>query len=431
MLTAERRVGRMVVVVVMISSMGGLLVGCFRALPSTPRRILADRLDADAKKQDQLSRVFMKGDCAKCQHVPEVTQHTQANPQQECMRGCQYIPLTKRDGATIQELEGGTRNDCDLHSILNDPVPCGDVCDYNAGTRTEGKWGFHEIVKEINCSAMFLRQQHALPSSIWPPPKAVPENLRAAFLMDSDRLGRISVSHEFYQQRQAGGGISGWSEEYVEDLIKKARTAEHRHEPAGYPGSSDTINDAISNFPVSGLEGAVYGSELPWVEAMVLSQGAAHVTTIEYREIHSEHSHISTMVPTTAAELWLSGEFDLLDFGVSFSSFEHAGLGRYGDRLNPFGDLEAMGQAWCFTKPGGLFYFAGPFAPEQEDTLVYNAHREYGRHRLPHLFASWEVLDVVEGQQPLYVLRKIDPKCPDATPQSGCPGKFRYQPQRS
>ena len=35
---------------------------------------------------------------------------------------------------------------------------------------------------------------------------------------------------------------------------------------------------------------------------------------------------------------------------VTFSSLEHSGLGRYGDSLNPWGDLITMAKAWCLTK---------------------------------------------------------------------------------
>ena len=38
---------------------------------------------------------------------------------------------------------------------------------------------------------------------------------------------------------------------------------------------------------------------------------------------------------------------------VTFSSLEHSGLGRYGDQLNPWGDLITMAKAWCVVKPGG------------------------------------------------------------------------------
>lgn len=46
-------------------------------------------------------------------------------------------------------------------------------------------------------------------------------------------------------------------------------------------------------------------------------------------------------------------ERNKFDFVVSFSSMEHSGLGRYGDGINPWGDLIASAKAWCLTKLGG------------------------------------------------------------------------------
>ena len=36
-------------------------------------------------------------------------------------------------------------------------------------------------------------------------------------------------------------------------------------------------------------------------------------------------------------------------------AIEHSGLGRYGEALNPWGDLITMAKAWCLTKQGGKF----------------------------------------------------------------------------
>ena len=38
---------------------------------------------------------------------------------------------------------------------------------------------------------------------------------------------------------------------------------------------------------------------------------------------------------------------------ITYSSLEHSGLGRYGDSLNPWGDLITMAKAWCLLKPKG------------------------------------------------------------------------------
>lgn len=42
-----------------------------------------------------------------------------------------------------------------------------------------------------------------------------------------------------------------------------------------------------------------------------------------------------------------------VDFAVSFSSIEHNGLGRYGDALDPNGDLRDVELLSCIIRPGG------------------------------------------------------------------------------
>jgi hypothetical protein len=97
----------------------------------------------------------------------------------------------------------------------------------------------------------------------------------------------------------------------------------------------------------------VIGSENPWVEACVLSAGAKHVTTLEYGLIMSEHPQVSTLLPNNARMAYLNGSLVQFDAIVTFSSVEHSGLGRYGDQLNPWGDLQAMARGWCVCKAGG------------------------------------------------------------------------------
>jgi hypothetical protein len=80
-----------------------------------------------------------------------------------------------------------------------------------------------------------------------------------------------------------------------------------------------------------------------------------------------------------------------VDIAFSYSSFEHDGLGRYGDPLSPDGDLRAMQEAHTFLKDDGILFLGVPFGP---DCLTWNAHRIYGKHRLPLLLKGWKCLDV-------------------------------------
>jgi hypothetical protein len=77
------------------------------------------------------------------------------------------------------------------------------------------------------------------------------------------------------------------------------------------------------------------------------------------------------------------------DCAFSISSFEHDGLGRYGDPLDPYGDLAAMIQAKRNVVYGGVLFLAVPVG---EDALVWNAHRIYGILRLPLLLHNWKRL---------------------------------------
>jgi hypothetical protein len=102
---------------------------------------------------------------------------------------------------------------------------------------------------------------------------------------------------------------------------------------------------------------------------------------------------------------------------VSISSIEHDGLGRYGDPINPNGDLRAMREFKEMLKPGGLLLLAVPVG---QDAVVWNAHRIFGRKRLPLLMDGWELIDsfgfseklfdakLGEDVQPVFVLRSKD-----------------------
>ena len=98
---------------------------------------------------------------------------------------------------------------------------------------------------------------------------------------------------------------------------------------------------------------------------------------------------------------------------LSVSSIEHDGLGRYGDPINPKGDLMFMEKAKTMIPQDGLFFLQVPIG---KDRLFFNAYRIYGKLRLPKLLNGWRVLDTfgfseemleIEASvivQPLFVL---------------------------
>ncbi|XP_013390138.1 uncharacterized protein LOC106158621 [Lingula anatina] len=145
---------------------------------------------------------------------------------------------------------------------------------------------------------------------------------------------------------------------------------------------------------LNGKSGIVIGTQHPWVEVMLLNVGVNHVTTVDYNTITIEHPNISVISVTNLAEKNLDGRFQPADFAVSFSSIEHAGLGRYGDPVNPYGDLESAAQTWCMLKPGGLFFLGVPANfGKRKGKIRFNGDRVYGEARLEHLTANFLELE--------------------------------------
>eukprot|EP00474_Spongospora_subterranea_P000021 CRZ00479.1 hypothetical protein [Spongospora subterranea] len=118
---------------------------------------------------------------------------------------------------------------------------------------------------------------------------------------------------------------------------------------------------------------------------MALRAGSGPILTVEFGEIISEHPMISTMIPKEFTESFLNGKIEPFDYGISFSSLEHDGLGRYGDILNPIGDLQSLAKALSYIKPGGFFFLG---LMNGDDEIVFNAHRIYGKLRMPKIMAG-------------------------------------------
>jgi len=241
------------------------------------------------------------------------------------------------------------------------------------------------------CHEVFSAKNEA--AATWPPPHRIPPSLEYAFTMN----GRVPVVESYVTERQNGGRGYYWTY----DEIEKTREDIRKNLPLNsLVGSSHlcyklpVCRDALNKrYSVKGQRGIVFGSQKPWAEALLLEAGARRVFTYEYMKIISDHSSLSSGTPAEVANKFLgSSNFARFDFGFSFSSFEHDGLGRYGEPLNPVGDLQSLSKASCLIKPGGLFFLGLPVG---SDALVFNSHRIYGKVRLPHILQHFELLEFV------------------------------------
>ncbi|MEM9282585.1 MAG: DUF268 domain-containing protein, partial [Verrucomicrobiota bacterium] len=160
-----------------------------------------------------------------------------------------------------------------------------------------------------------------------------------------------------------------WSNELLNRLVYLA-SKDADISPSDYPGSALQFYAAFQSHPIEGQDILVVGSISPWVEAIALSRGASSVTTTDYARITCESDQIRLIAPRE-----VFNRSDAFDAVCSFSSIEHDGLGRYGDRLNPAGDFETMARLRNCLKNDGRFYLGIPIGL---GVIVGNFHRIYG-----------------------------------------------------
>lgn len=169
----------------------------------------------------------------------------------------------------------------------------------------------------------------------------------------------------------------------VDSMIEKAQRRE-TDSPARYPKATAMLYECLDRFPIKNKTVAVIGSVTPWFEAVCLAFGGIP-TTIEYNKLTTDDDRLNLMT---------KDEYDRdpfqFDAVLSMSSYEHDGLGRYGDPLDPDGDIKAMKLVKeVMLKKKGLLYLAVPIG---KDELWWNAHRIYGQLRWPKLIDGFEMV---------------------------------------
>lgn len=208
------------------------------------------------------------------------------------------------------------------------------------------------------------------------PPREIPPELRDRYTLG----GRIPVRENYADDTYPSNHPLIYTDEEIDCYLERIQNKEYYI----YGGLDYFLWDAFTRYPVAGLELANMGSTTPWFESVCLSFGC-RPTTIDYNTIVTRSNRIKTM---TVAE-W-ERDRPRFDCALTISSFEHDGLGAYGDPLDPDGDLKAMKKMKEIVKPGGLLYFNVPLGP---DTLRWNRARTYGPIRLPMMLEGWTLID--------------------------------------
>ncbi|MBI2476215.1 MAG: DUF268 domain-containing protein [Candidatus Taylorbacteria bacterium] len=92
---------------------------------------------------------------------------------------------------------------------------------------------------------------------------------------------------------------------------------------------------------------------------------------------------------------------------------EHIGLGRYGEPLDPDGDLKAIGELMRVLAPKGDLLFV---APVGKPKIVFNAHRVYAYGQIMEYFSKLKLVEfslIPEDARDGGLIRNADPKLAD------------------
>jgi hypothetical protein len=211
----------------------------------------------------------------------------------------------------------------------------------------------------------FRRQIFGPPNACPVPPRDIPSHLLDAFTMG----GVASIESAYLD----GTYPTNWPLIYTDNEIDYYLKRIGRRKWFIYGMLDVWMWEAIAKYPVDGLSVVNMGSLTPWYESNCLYHGASS-TTIDYNKIITLTDRIKTM---TIAD-W-DREQPRFDIAWSISSFEHDGLGMYGDPLDPEGDLKAMQKMKRIVKSGGLMFLSLPVG---KDKILYNLCRIYGEVRL-------------------------------------------------
>jgi hypothetical protein len=249
------------------------------------------------------------------------------------------------------------------------------------------------------------------------PVQQIPSNLLKDFTLNYT----IPVVYNFHNDGTSALLEPVWTNDYLKsytDRFTKQNIINNTHgnEPYGAGDLFDPDHGAsyffckiFDKYDMTNKKIGIIGSTTPWLEAIVYNYNCTDITTIEYNKPIIENNKIFKSIKYSDC-MNLTNEYDVI---ISYSSIEHSGLGRYGDDLDPKGDLTTMSVVHNILKKDGLLILGVPIGM---DTLVWNANRIYGEIRLPLLINGFNVLEWFGGNS----------NCVFNIPQFG--GKFSPQP---
>ena len=216
----------------------------------------------------------------------------------------------------------------------------------------------------------------------------IPEEMISKFTMNNE----IPILDYYLNGVVEDVDLPDWNNDYINSFLNRYNNFAIFERQIGEPYAYGSMLHlmAINKYPIKDKKVAVIGSLTPWIEAILLNNGAKHVTTVEYNVPICDNEKLKCISYKDFCE-----SDEIYDAIFSYSSIEHSGLGRYGDELNPIGDIETLVNIKDHLKKDGLLYLGIPVG---KDCVCFNAHRIYGEKRLKlieDLFEEIEWIGVV------------------------------------
>ena len=261
-----------------------------------------------------------------------------------------------------------------------------------------------------DCLNLFKELKDPDPSKFYRPPLAKPpDNLMNEFTQN----GEMPITKYWYFNDVYSDANK--KEDKIKEIISKSEVDSYRlkgpNRAANYYGDwyNHQLMPKYSNY-LKGKTLTVIGTIKPWLEAIALDAGASKVITLDYTRKEYEQKDILDWLHVVDYLDYLikNDKLEEFDNAATFSSLEHSGLGRYGDPLDPNGDIKAVKQVHCMIKPGGLFFLGLPTSADNSSYIEFNAHRIYGNKRLNKLFVGWDLVEQTDRSQvhSVFVLKK-------------------------
>ena len=224
------------------------------------------------------------------------------------------------------------------------------------------------------CVKLYKKLRNPDTSYVFDPPvKEIPAELMNEFTEN----GTVKIEYKYYNDLFKDSASNDKSK--INRVISK-KDLEYwiqklnRNEPLGSYDDKELKNMMFKmSSKLKNKTMAVIGTISVWIEAISLAVGCSKITTLDYTRNKYEQPQLEWIhVNDYYDEAIKNNMFETFDNAASFSSLEHAGLGRFGDPISPNGDIDAVKQVHCMLKKGGLFFLAIPVSLDDKYMVSFN-----------------------------------------------------------